>query len=280
MTHLTLETVTKGIGQLPSLPAVVHQLLGSIDNEQADIADISRKIGQDQALVAKVLRVANSSFYGMQGRVASIQDAMVVLGFRNVRTLVLAAALTGSFPKSQRTWFDEQVFWKHSLAVALAAKAFAGSAGINPDHAFTAGLLHDIGRLVLVTCFPEEYRKAVELRGASDEFLVTAEATELGFDHAAVGAALAERWKFAPAISAAVRCHHQPWHGEAPPLVALVHLADVTAHALDLSGETDPLVPPLDGGAWNRLGFGWVDYKRRLAEIETQHRGAVLLLAA
>jgi putative nucleotidyltransferase with HDIG domain len=280
MKRLTLETVVEGIGQLPPLPAVVHQLLATIENEHADVTDISRKIGQDQALVAKVLRVANSSFYGMQGKVSSIQDAMVVLGFRNVRTLVLAAALTSGFPKSQRAWFDEQMFWKHSLAVALAAKAYAGGVGINPDYAFTAGLLHDIGRLVLVTCFPDHYREVVEARGSSDEFLVTVEGSELGFDHAAVGAALAQRWKFSSAITEAVRSHHQISSPETPALVALIHLADVTAHALDLAGETNTLVPPLDGAAWNRLGLSWVEYKRRLGEIENQHLGARLLLAA
>jgi putative nucleotidyltransferase with HDIG domain len=280
MKRLTLETVTQSIGQLPSLPAVVHQLLATIDNEQADTTDLARKIGQDQALVAKVLRVANSSFYGMQGKVASMQDAMVVLGFRNVRTLVLAAAMTGSFPKAQRAWFNEQIFWKHSLAVALAAKALAGGTSIHPDHAFTAGLLHDIGRLVLVTCFADEYRHVVESRTDTDDFLVAAENTQLGFDHSQVGAALALRWKFAPDVSEAVRCHHQKWRPEAPLLAALIHVADVTAHALDLTGEADALVPPLDSAAWSKLGLGWADYKRQLPAIERQHQGAALLLAA
>jgi putative nucleotidyltransferase with HDIG domain len=280
MKRLTMDEVMHGIGHLPSLPAVVHQLLATIENEQADVADLAKKIGQDQALVAKVLRVANSSFYGMQGKVASIQDAMVVIGFRNVRTLVLAAALTGGFPKSQRSWFDEQVFWKHSLAVGLAAKALAASVGLNPDHAFTAGLLHDIGRLVLVTCFPHHYRTVVENRARNDDFLVAREREELGFDHADVGAALAKRWKFSPEVSETVQAHHRPWRPDALPLVALIHVADVTAHALDLAGEADALVPPLDGAAWTRLGVGWGEYKRHLPEIERQHQGAALLLAA
>jgi HD-like signal output (HDOD) protein len=114
----------------------------------------------------------------------------------------------------------------------------------------------------------------------SDNFLVATEMAELGFDHAQVGAGLAVRWKFTPDISEAVRCHHQKWRPDAPLLVALIHVADVTAHALDLAGEADALVPPLDGAAWNRLGFGWIDYKRHLPEIERQHQGAALLLAA
>jgi putative nucleotidyltransferase with HDIG domain len=280
MNTLTQDAVANAIGKLPSLPVVVLQLLETFEKEQVDTHDIARRISQDQALVAKVLRVANSSFYGMQGKVASIQDAMVVLGFRNVRTLVLAAAVTGSFPANCRQWFDPIIFWKHGLAVGLAARAYAAQAGVNPEHAFTAGLLHDVGRLVLVTCFPEQYREVIARRAACDGGLLEAERLVLGLDHAEVGAMLAARWKFAPAIGDAVRQHHDVGHATTPMLAELVHLADVTAHALDLAGEADPIVPMLNVTAWSRLNIGWQEYKRRLAEIERQHQGAVLLLAA
>jgi putative nucleotidyltransferase with HDIG domain len=279
MKQITLDDVAAGIRELPSLPVVVMQLLDSMENEQADTAQIAKKIAQDQALVAKVLRVANSSFYGMQGRVASMQDAMVVLGFRSVRTLVVAAAVTGAFPSAQRSWFDQQAFWKHSLAVGLAARAFALAMGQNADQAFTAGLLHDIGRLVLVSCFPEQYKAVVEKQRGQDEFSIDAERAVLGFDHMQVGEVLAKRWKFAPAIGNAVR-HHHPGDGELPPEGTLIYLADVTAHALDLAGEQHAKVPPLDSATWNKLGIGWAEYKRKLAAIEEQHRGATLMLAA
>jgi putative nucleotidyltransferase with HDIG domain len=280
MKPITLDDVSVGIRELPALPAVVLQLLESFDNDRVDTTELGRKISQDQALVAKVLRVANSSFYGMQGRVASMQDAIVVLGFRSVRTLVVAAAVTGSFPSTNREWFDQQAFWKHSLAVGLAARTFADALGINTDHAFTAGLLHDIGRQVLVTCFPDHYKAVVEARRTRDCFSIEAEQAVLGFDHTQVGAALAARWKFAPAIGEAVRLHHNVSGKDAPPTAALIHLADVTAHVLDLTGDPAALVPSLDAASWNRFGVGWPEYKRRLATIEDQHRSASLLLAA
>jgi putative nucleotidyltransferase with HDIG domain len=278
--QLSLDQIAAGVGQLPSLPVVVMQLLASFEQEQADTADIARRIAQDQALTVKVLRVANSSFYGMQGKIASIQDAMVVLGFRNVRTLVLAASVVGSFPAVQGGWFDQKVFWKHGLAVALAARSYASAAGVNPEHAFTAGLLHDVGRLVLVTCFPEHYRAVVTARAGRDAYLSAIEHEVLGVDHAQVGAVLAERWKFSPQITDAVKLHHAAGKPETPLLATLVHLADVTAHGLDLAGEVDPIVPLLDELAWKRLNIGWPEYKKRLADIEKQHQGAVLMLAA
>jgi putative nucleotidyltransferase with HDIG domain len=280
MKPLTLEDVSAGIRELPSLPVVVLQLLGSIEKEEADVPEIARKIAQDQALVAKVLRVANSSFYGMQGKVTSMRDAIAVLGIRSVRTLVVAAAVTGNFPASQRSWFDQHAFWKHSLAVALAARAFADALRQNADHAFTSGLLHDIGRLVLVTCFPEYYRAVVDRHVSGGGFIIDAERSVLGFDHMQVGAALAERWKFSPAVGDAVRCHHPVAGCELPAAGALIHLADVTAHVLDVTGEEHAMVPPLNVAAWKRFGISWPEYKRRLAEIEIQHRGATLLLAA
>ena len=121
MQPLNLEQVIAQIRQLPSLPAVVTEVLESFEDERADGGAIAHKIAQDQALSAKVLRVANSSFYGLQGKVVTVQDAMVVLGFRNVRTLVMAAGVTGSFPTVAAGGFDLRAFWMHCIVTAVCA---------------------------------------------------------------------------------------------------------------------------------------------------------------
>lgn len=284
MQPLKLEQVLAQIRQLPSLPAVVAELLESFQHEQIDTGKIARKIAQDQAIAVKVLRVANSSFYGLQGKVVTVQDAMVVLGFRNVRTLVLAAGLTGSFPAAAGGWFDLRAFWMHGIVTALCARSFAADAGIDPDRAFTAGLLHDVGQVVLVTCFPDHYREVAEYRARHDCQFIEAEREILGLDHAAVGSALTERWKFAPVIQQAVAGHHCPPEiatpGGKPDLTGLVHVADVAAHALDLAGNEHELVPQLDGVTWARMAITWPQFRRRLAEAERQSEGAALLIAA
>lgn len=285
MQALNLEQVIAQIRQLPSLPAVVIEVLESFQDEHADGGTIGRKIEQDQALSARVLRVANSSFYGLQGKIVSVQDAIVVLGFRNVRSLVLAAGMTASIPAAAGGGFDLRTFWKHGIVTATCARSFAHAAGINPDHAFTAGLLHDIGRAVLATCFPDHYCRVAEYRARHDCYPTEAEREVLGLDHAAVGSALAMRWNFAPAIQQAIAGHH-PHPGDAATpgcrtdLAGLVHVADVTAHALDLAGDDNELVPQLDAVCWARLRIAWPQFRQRLEEAERHAQGATLLLAA
>ncbi|MGP1676336.1 MAG: HDOD domain-containing protein [Burkholderiales bacterium] len=284
MQPLNLEQVTAQIRQLPSLPAVVAEVLESFEDEQADSGAIGHKIAQDQALFAKVLRVANSLFYGLQAKVVTVQDAMTVLGFRNVRTLVMAAGVTGSFPAIAAGWFDMRVFWMHGIVTAVCARSLAGDAGINPERAFAAGLLHDIGGVVLATCFPDRYRRVAAYRAQHDCYPIEAEREVLGLDHAAVGGALTERWKFAPVIQQAVAGHHCPGGegtpGSKPDLTGLIHIADVTAHALDLAGDARELVPPLDTVTWTRMGITWPQFRQRLEGTECRVPGAALLLAA
>lgn len=269
MTPLCLEKVMDALRQLPSLPVVVLEVLETFEQSDVDVDALARKIAKDQAIAARVLRIANSSFYGLQTRVGTVQEAVVVLGFRSVRAMVMAVAATNSFPHCECRGFSHTAFWRHCVGVALCARALAVRAQINAEKAFTAGLIHDIGRLVLVSCFPKEYAEALAYRVHHDCTLVIAERDVLGLDHAVVGDALAERWKFSPALREAIAGHHTPQGYTATSLAGLVHVADLTAHALGLSGDESELVAPLADVAWNRLGIDWAQFKSALGEVET-----------
>jgi len=281
MTALSVDEVMRAVQQLPSLPSVVAQLLDLFSAEDPDSAAIGRAFDHDQALAARVLRVANSSFYGMTGQVGSVQNAIVVLGLRNLRNLTLAAAVTTSFPAFASDWFDQKIFWQHSLAVAQGADVLAQRAGMHQESAFTTGLLHDIGRLALITCFPAQMREVVLYQRDRDCDAGEAEQAVLGLDHAMVGAALARRWKFPAAVQEAIARHHATAGAARAPdtLADLLHLADVTAHALDLSGDPHERVPRLDGGAWHRLGMQWPAYGAALRDIEQRSADAGQMLA-
>ncbi|MDB5804328.1 MAG: putative domain HDIG-containing protein [Betaproteobacteria bacterium] len=282
MTVLGVDQVMQSVRQLPSLSSVVMQLLELFSHDDPDIAAVGRAFDRDQALAARVLRIANSPFYGMPGQVVSVHNAMVVLGQRNLHNLTLAAAVTGSFPVFESGWFDQKIFWQHSLVVGQSADVLASCIGRHQESAFTAGLLHDIGRLVLVTCFPEHSRKVALHQKTHDCSCSQAEHEVLRLDHALVGAALAQRWNFAEVIQESIALHHEP-SGNPPGaagLADLVHLADVTAHALDLCGDPGEMVPRLDAEAWGRLGMPWPNYRHALAEIERRSADAGSLLAA
>lgn len=253
MQRLQFDEIIVQIKDLPSLPAIVMELLNSIDQENVDISVLAKKVSQDQALTAKTLRFANSSFYGTPSKVTTIQQAITLLGVANVRDLITAAAISGIFPENQCPGFNFRAFWKHSIATAVCAKLMARHLHVNTDYAFTAGLLHDIGRLVLVTRFPENYAAVIAYRKAHDCYMLEAERAVLGIDHMVAGHALAVHWHFSDVMQHAIVGHHEPEKSAPSTLVALVHVANSIVHALDLSGVEDDLVPPLSLIAWNNL---------------------------
>ncbi|MEW5770237.1 MAG: HDOD domain-containing protein [Pseudomonadota bacterium] len=274
MTPLTMDEVLANIQRMPSLPVIVGDLIKALDDEETGIDQLAEGIAKDQTLAARALRVANSPFYGTQHKVASIHDAIVILGFRAVGSLVTAASITGYFAPPPGVAFNLASFWRHGIGTALCARALARDAGVDPESAFTAGLLHDIGALVLLTAEPKRYAKVLAHRERNDSFRIEAEREVLGVDHAQAGEALASRWRFPSEIVRAVALHHAPDAG----LADVVHAADVLAHALDLAGDPLARVPTPCPGAWRRLGLDRDRLRAMFGGIEQEHAGYCALL--
>jgi len=265
------------VKDLPSLPVVVAELLACSAQEDLDLQALADKIALDQALTAKTLRLANSSFYGMQSQVTSMRQAIAVLGFRSVRMLVAACAITGSLRLPAASRFDFQRFWRHSVGTAVVARALAPHLRFDPESAFIAGLLHDLGALVLATTVPEASAAVEAYRLEHDCTTAEAERAMLGFDHALVGAALAAHWKFPLEIQCAVAAHHEAADCLAA-LPLLVHAANIFAHALDFSGADDDLVPPLSERVWTALDLSDAACLRVFREAEDSFSGMCSIL--
>lgn len=280
MNPITLEQAVAKVRDLPSLPSVVVQLVRTFDQADVGVAELGAQISKDQALAAKTLRLANSSFYGLQSRVKTIDQAITVLGFDSVRSLVTAAGIVGQFGAPASGPFDFTSFWRHAVGTALCAKSLARLAGSSPEYAFVSGLLHDIGRLVLVTRFPQEYAAVLEHERLNNCDLVQAERKVLGLDHAVVGRALAQHWKFPELIQRAIGNHHAPMRDDLGDIPSVVHVANVIVHALDLGGEEDELVPPVAQDAWDSLRIDTPGLCRVFAETEAEFENACQILIA
>ncbi|MES2149946.1 MAG: HDOD domain-containing protein [Pseudomonadota bacterium] len=267
---LALEDVIAHLQELPSLPAVVMELLSNIDQEDIDISVLARKVSHDQALTAKTLRLANSSVYGLQIKVTTIQQAITYLGFQTTRNLITAAAITGCFAEGKCPGFNDKAFWRHSIASAACAKVLARRLRFNQDYAFTAGLLHDIGRLVLVSSFPAQYQLVMSWRQANDCTVLEAERAVLGIDHVVAGVALAEHWNFSDTMKSAIAGHHEPDTPGSGLLANIVHVANAIVHALDLARDEDDLVPTVSSAAWTALGLNEESYLHVFRETELQ----------
>jgi HD-like signal output (HDOD) protein len=249
MSQIALDEVVRRIHDLPSLPAVVAELLSSMEADDIDLSYLSGRIALDQALTAKTLRLANSSFYGMPSKVTSIQQAMSVLGLHSVRTLVTACGVISAVPATAAaagTTLDFDAFWRHAIATAVWARALARHLRQSPDTAFTAGLLHNLGTLVLATRFPDQYTAVLAWRQAhADASVAEAELAVFGVDHAQAGSALAAYWKFPQAIQDAISHQHRANATGLALAVGMAHLLAEPSAVSDVQREQ----------AWATLAF-------------------------
>ncbi|MDO9193779.1 MAG: HDOD domain-containing protein [Undibacterium sp.] len=266
--HILLDDVIRQIKDLPTLPTVAQEMLSNLEDDDTSLDMICEKVAMDQSLAAKTLRLANSSYYGANSKVVTLQQAVALLGIKNIKKLILMTSLTNSFPTSRCRNFDSRAFWRHSIATAICAELISRTLKMKHDFAFTAGLLHDIGRLVLVTRFPKEYEQVIAHREQQDCYLLDAEQTVLGIDHVSVGLVLAMQWEFSDAIQDAISGHHQPDNKDLNPVAAIVHVANSIVHGLDLSEAEHDLVPVLSKHAWDTLGLSEADYLAIFRETE------------
>lgn len=278
MSPLVMDDVLKVIHRLPSLPTVVMDLLASMDQDDVDVDMLAKKIAQDEVLTAKTLRLANSSFYGRAYEVNTITEAIAVLGFRTVRSVVTTAGLMQSMPPDGKASPDLRPLWRHAIATAVCARELAPFVRVSADQAYTAGLLHDIGRLVLVTQLGVQYGAVESYRLALDCTHLEAEHAVLGLDHAAIGQALTVYWKFPVHLQLAVGLHHAQEVPESEALTLVVMAADAVAHALDFSASPDDAVAPMLPQLWCRLGVEDTALLYLFARMEKQFAAAAQIL--
>lgn len=253
MTIIDHSELFKRIQKLPALSAIVTELLSSIDQEDIDLDYIAQKISYDQVLTIKTLRLANSSFYGMQHKVSSLQEAIVILGFRNIRMLIATSAIIDSFNASTNSNFNFPAFWRHSIGTAVCAKEIAAHIGGNQEFAFITGLIHDIGQLALATQYAGEYEQAQQYQIEHNCDLIMAEQAIMGTDHSEVGKAVAQHWKFPEAMQVAVARHHPQDNEVLNQLSAIIHLANIFSLALDLSELDAAVVPKISPVVWEQM---------------------------
>ena len=277
---LTAEQLVKGIENVASLPTIYQRLNEVVNDSRSSNRDVARILSEDAGLAARLLRVANSAFYGHPARIDNIARAVTVLGTRQLRDLTLATTVMDLFPTISSAVVNMESFWRHSVACGVTARIIATyRREINIERFFVAGLLHDIGRIVLLMELPVPAGRAVEQARLRDEPLWWSEGEVLGFDHSAVGAALLTRWDLPAETVNAIAYHHQPECApEAMADAATIHVADFIVHALQLGATGELCVPPLIDQAWDCLGLPQSVVAAIVAELDRQYREAVELV--
>lgn len=228
--HPTISQLVDEVRDLPmsmseTLPAVIE----ACDNADTSVNDLTALISSDQSLVAMLLKLANSAYYGYARRIETLPEAIVLLGFSTIKSLAITATTMNLLFQSDDELSEiRHEIWSHSLGVGVAARALARKRGnIHPEKAFVAGLLHDLGMIILSVYRKEDFTRV--LAHAQDKGVTyeVAEAAELEYTHAELGAHVAEAWAFPATHCEAIRCHHEPQRATLQPALAQVaHLAD------------------------------------------------------
>ncbi len=251
--------LVKDIRGLVTLPHVYIKIGQLIDDPASSSADIARAVSQDPSFTLRLLRVANSALYRFPSAVDTVAKAVSIIGTAQVRNLALSMSVASSFEGLPNDLVSMANFWKHSLYCALVARHLAKRMGrCDPDAMFTAGLLHDIGELIIFNRRPEQAKQALTavLDSAEEISVHQAEQQTMGFDHSEVGGELAREWRLPPLLEECIAHHHdvaasRHYRRE----TALIHLANILAIMAELD-TLDPLdVPPVDPLAWELTGL-------------------------
>ncbi|MCH7867391.1 MAG: HDOD domain-containing protein [Myxococcales bacterium] len=243
---------------LPAMPAIAREIIRAVDDPSSCIADIKELIEQDSAIAAKLLKMSNSALYGFPSEINSISHAISLLGTRTVRNLVLAVSLKKTF---RRFGLMEQLLWQHStLSGPVAAKLSAlPQIDVSSDEAFTAGLLHHIGKTALANSHHDEYEQVIQRVYNEKIGFVQAETEQFGFDHSILGGAIASRWNLPDSLVSVIENHHNSGALASLPegVARLTALISVTSICLTKLGvgraESVDEIEPANLPAWNYL---------------------------
>lgn len=287
-----MQRVIERIERLPTLPSIVAKLTRLLaDSRTANVKEVTALLSEDQALTAKILRLANSAYYGFPGQVSTLQQAVILLGFTGVRDVALSASVIDLFGATGTQaaiadLFDVGRFWEHSIGCAAACRLLAaelgpgspgGGAG-DPEECFVTGLLHDIGKLIMVEHLQKEMLLVLRRAATRKETFVEAE-RPVELSHAGLGRYLIEAWNLPRAISEGVGFHHsvRP-RRETAARAALVHFADLFTRARGVGYSGDPFVPPLEPEAERLLGLDRLDLRAFIARFDEEMLNASVFI--
>lgn len=260
-----------------SLPKVYFELQEALKDPDKTFQDLGHIISYDPALSARLLKIVNSAFYGFPSKIETISQAVSIIGMDQLSDLALATLVIDKFQGIPNSLFSMEKFWRHSMACGVAARSISEFRGDrNVERLYLAGILHDIGRLVIFKKEPTMARDVIYRSEEQQESICLSERELMGFDHADVGRELLKAWRLPPRLVEAVGCHHQPQTAKEFPIeAAIVHTANYIVHAMRLGGNAEFREPRLYTKSWEIIGLGPDDFEFMKDQVTQQYQGIV-----
>ena len=247
------------LDDLPTLPKIYTALLRVMNDPNTSVDEVSSLISQDQSATVQVLKTVNSPFFGLQAEIDSVKNAIIHLGFNEIKNLVFALSMIKTFSeKDSSTAFNVRELWKHSLAVGVGTRLIGMSVGVkNKENYFLSGIVHDIGKLFFLQYFEEDYKDTVEEAIEKHIPIEEAEFDMFGISHTIIGDLLAEKWKLPQSIRVPIKYHNVGLIEDKFDIqVACVHVANIMARALELGHPGDNMVHKPNALIWDKLNLG------------------------
>ncbi len=273
---VSMAQLLKGDVDLVSLPSVYARIVELLKLPDTSSAQLANVISKDASLTVRLLRLVNSPMYGFSGKIDSVSRAVSLLGTNELSTLALGISVLKKFRNISPDRLDMESFWAHSIRCGLFARVLAGQLGERePEKYFTGGLLHDIGRLVMLERMPLQYASAVDTARRRRLPMYRAEQTQLNTDHSIVGKLLAEKWRLSPALKRMIGHHHSPRLAGYPLEACIVHIADMFAHACSDEILLVNEVPGLQLEAWRESGLSPVGIAPAIQQVDAEFKEIV-----
>lgn len=242
-----ISSLISGIVDLPTPPMVYTKINEAINNPNASAYKIGSMISEDPAMSAKILRLSNSAFYGSRNEITTVKQAVITIGIDAIKSMVLSTSVFDAFRCPDNLTEFQENFWRHSLAVASACRLLVRKVSSqwisDADKVFSAGLLHDIGKLVMITYLPDDWALREKALLDSNLPVFDVELATLGYSHAEIGAALSTKWNLPGILADSIKYHHRPMESEIKDsLASLVYCSDFLAHRVFDNPDDDELL--------------------------------------
>jgi len=265
------EAVVRQELELASLPNIFFQITESLNNPRSSASYVAEVISKDVALSARLLKMVNTPFYGFPSRIDTLSRAVTIVGTNQLTNLALGVSVIAAFDGVPEEFFTLKEFWLHSVACGIVARLLAGRAGLGGDEKFfVAGLLHDIGRLVMLKNHLKASIEVLRPAKVGRRGLVDVERAVWGCTHADIGGRMLKSWRLPAFLEVLVQHHHTPMEASMPVEAAVVHVADFITHGIGIGSSGASLVPELDARAWSRLGLSEADLPEIVRQAERQ----------
>ena len=274
---LDAERIVMNVLKVAALPAVAIKFSEAIKDPLTSNQDLENIVSEDSALAAKVLMISNSALFNFPSKIDTISKAITIIGHKQLSEIILSCSIVAMFKNIPQDVIDMDMFWRHSIAVATTARILASSRHEqNIEKFFTAGLLHDIGKLILFVEAPKYALEVITKSAETNELMHKVEKDIIGFDHAKLGSMLLKKWKLPDEIVSSVYYHHIPTVSSGDIVgPSIIHIADIISHSLQYGSSGEKFVPALNEKAWSSLDLDIDILGFVVEQLNVQHTEAV-----